>query len=324
MRAVTRLLLVTLAALPFAASAVTWNMATPYPEATFHTQNDEQFAKDIEQATDGSLTINIHPAGSLIKHPQIKRAVQTGQVQAGEVFISILGNENPVFSVDSVPFLATSYDQARALWNASRPKIESLLAEDGIKLLYAVPWPPQGLYVSKPIDSVDDLKGLKFRAYNSETSTLAKLTGMVPTQVEVPEIPQAFSTGIVEAMITSPSTGANSNAWDFVNRFYDIQAWIPKNMIMVNQRAFDSLSKDQQKAVMDAAKAAEKRGWKMSREESSSKKQVLEKHGMKVLQPSEKLMSGLRDIGTKMTKQWLEDAGEDGQAIIDNYRKATD
>ena len=304
-----------------AAGAAQWNMATPYPDATFHTQNIQEFAADIEEATDGSLSIQVHPAGSLIKHPQIKRGVQTQQVQAGEVFISLLGNEDPVFTVDSIPFLATSYKQARDLWQASRPHIEDRLAEDGVKLLYAVPWPAQGLYVSQEVQSVADLEGIKFRAYNNATSRLAELTGMVPTQVEVPEIAQAFSTGIVEAMITSPSTGANSKAWDFVNRFYDIQAWIPKNMVIVNQEAFDALSDAQQEAVMDAAAAAETRGWRMSREEAKAKKAILSDNGMQVLEPTDELMSGLREVGETMTDEWLEKAGADGRAILEAYRE---
>jgi len=302
------------------AAATQWNMATPYPDATFHTQNIREFVEDIKEATDGSLDITVHPAGSLIKHPQIKRGVQTQQVQAGEVFISLLGNEDPIFTVDSIPFLATSYADARDLWKASRPHIQDRLAEDGIKLLYAVPWPAQGLYVSKKIESVDDLEGLKFRAYNSATSRLAELTGMVPTQVEVPEIAQAFSTGIVEAMITSPSTGANSKAWDFVNRFYDIQAWLPKNMVIVNQAAFDALPDAQQQAVMEAAEAAETRGWRMSREEAKAKKAILEDHGMKVLKPSDELMRGLRKVGDTMAREWLEKAGADGRAVLEAYR----
>jgi len=303
------------------AQAAQWNMATPYPDATFHTQNIYKFADEVEKATDGKLKITVHSAGSLVKHPQIKRAVQTGQVQAGEVFISILGNENPIYAVDSIPFLATSYDDAARLWDASRPKIEQLLGKDGIKLLYAVPWPPQGLYTSRKVDSVDDLKGLKFRAYNSATSRLAELTGMTPTQVEVPEIPQAFSTGIVEAMITSPSTGANSKAWDFVDRFYDIQAWLPKNMVIINQSAFDALDDDTQQAVLTAAKHAQERGWNMSKQEAEAKKEVLSEHGMKVLQPSDGLMKGLSQVGKKMTQLWLDETGKAGQEIIDDYRQ---
>ncbi|MFB4205255.1 TRAP transporter substrate-binding protein [Arhodomonas sp. KWT2] len=303
------------------AGAAQWNMATPYPDATFHTQNIRQFAEDVREATDGDLTITVHSAGSLIKHPQIKRAVQTMQVQAGEVFISLLANEDPIFAVDSIPFLATSYDDAEQLWDASRDAIESRLADDGIQLLYAVPWPAQGLYTSREVNGVDDLEGLKFRAYNATTSRLAELTGMVPTQVEVPDIPQAFATGIVEAMITSPSTGANSKAWDFVDRFYDIQAWLPKNMVIVNRRAFDALDEETRQAVLDAAAEAEKRGWEMSRKEAAAKKAVLEDNGMQVLDPSQALMDGLTDVGRTMTDEWLEKTGEDGQAIIEAYRQ---
>ncbi|MDN3516874.1 TRAP transporter substrate-binding protein [Aquisalimonas lutea] len=312
-------------ALTFGAGAAgaqqSWNMATPYPDATFHTQNVREFVEDINEATDGAIEVQVHSAGSLVEHPEIKRAVRTQQVQMGEIFISLLGNENPVFAVDSVPFLATSYDEAERLWEASRPKIEELLAEDGIKLLYAVPWPAQGLYTNREVDSVDDLEGLSFRAYNATTSRLAELLDMQATQVEVPEIPQAFSTGIINAMVTSPTTGVNSQAWDFVDNFYDIRAWIPKNMVVINQQVWDGLDEDTQDAILTAAEEAEERGWAMSREEADKQKAALEDNGMNVIEPSETLVEELNAIGERMTEEWIEDAGADGRAIIDAYRE---
>lgn len=316
LRALAALLL----AVSLPAAAQSWNMATPYPDATFHTQNIRQMVADIGEATGGGLAVTVHSAGSLIKHPQIKRGVRTGQVQMGEVFISLLGNEDPVFAVDSIPFLATSYDEAERLWEASRGPIESRLEADGLMLLYAVPWPAQGLYTSRTVDSVEDLEGLRFRAYNATTARLAELTGMEATQVEVPEIPQAFSTGIVEAMITSPSTGANSKAWDFVDRFYDIQAWIPKNMVIVNREAFEGLPEERRQAVLEAAAAAERRGWRMSREEAERQKAVLAENGMQVITPSQALRNELAEIGRTMTGEWLEDTGADGEAVIQAYR----
>ncbi len=303
-----------------AATAESWNMATPYPDATFHTQNINQFAADIDKATDGGLTITVHSAGSLIKHPQIKRAVQTGQVQAGEVFISLLGNEDAVFAVDSIPFLATNYDDAGKLWDASREYITKRLADEQLLLLYAVPWPAQGLYTNKPIESVEDLKGLKFRAYNSATSKLATLTGMVPAQVEVPELPQAFATGIVDAMITSPTTGVNSRAWDYVKYFNDIQAWIPKNMVIVSQRAFDGLDAEVQQAVLDAAKAAETRGWEMSMAEAEAMKKELEANAIEVQTPSDAFRAELQAIGDTMTEEWQAETGDAGKSIIEQFR----
>ncbi len=192
------------------ASAETWDMPTPYPDSTFHTVNIKQFAEEVKTATQGKLEIKVHSAGSLFKHPEIKNAVRSGQVPIGEFFVSLLANENAVFGVDAVPFLATDYAAAKKLWAAALPVTEKLLDQQGIAILFAVPWPPQGLYTKRAINSMDDLKGLKFRANNPAGTRLAELSGMVPTQIEVPDIPQAFATGRVDAMITSPSTGASA------------------------------------------------------------------------------------------------------------------
>lgn len=301
------------------AQAVTWDMPTPYGETNFHTVNIKAFADDVKAATGGRLEINVHSGGSLFKHPEIKNAVRGGQVPIGEFLLSRLSNENPVFEVDSIPFLATDYDKAAVLWDASRPTIEKLLDGQGLMVLFAVPWPPQGLYSEKPIDSVGDLRGVKFRAYNTATEELARLAGAIPTQVEVPDIPQAFSTGRVDAMITSPSTGANTKAWDFVRYFYHTQAWLPKNIVVVNKRAFRRLDQDIQNAVLAAARRAETRGWEASRAETSEKLDVLRENGMEVKSPSNRLMQGLEDIGRKMTLSWSEKAGDDGIRIIDKY-----
>ncbi len=301
--------------------ADTWDMPTPYPDATFHTQNIIRFAEDVAEATNGDLKINVHSAGSLFKHPEISRAVRSGQVPIGEFFLSLLNNENAAFGADSLPFLATNYEDAERLWQAQRPVVEALLEEQGMMVLYSVPWPPQGLYTTKEINSVDDLAGLKFRAYNATLETFASMAGAAPTQVEAPDIPQAFSTGRVEAMITSPSTGVNSQAWDFLSHYTDIQAWIPKNVVVVNQRAFRRLDDATQKAVLEAAARAEARGWEMSREETASQTAALAENGITVVTPSEELMSGLREIGTTMLEDWKSSAGDAGAALLDAYNQ---
>ncbi len=301
--------------------AETWDMATPYPDATFHTQNIAQFATDVSEATGGELTINVHSAGSLFKHPEISRAVRSGQVPIGEFFLSLLNNDNAVFGTDSLPFFATNYDDAARLWAAQRPVIEGLLDEQGLMVLYAVPWPPQGLYTTKEINTVGDLAGVKMRTYNATLESFAVLAGAAPTQVEVPDIPQAFSTGRVEAMITSPSTGVNSQAWDYLSHYTDIQAWIPKNIVVVNKRAFQRLDEAVQTAVLDAAAKAEARGWEMSRAETASQTAALAEHGITVVTPSDELMAGLREIGATMLEEWKTSAGDAGQALIDAYNQ---
>ena len=302
-----------------AVSAKAWDMPTPYPDNNFHTINIKAFADDVRKRTDGEVDIKVHSAGSLFKHPEIKNAVRGGQVPIGEFLMSRLANEDAVYEVDSVPFLATNYDDAARLWAASREEVSTRLAEQGLLVLFAVPWPPQGLYTAKPVNSVDDLKGVKFRAYNTATERLAQLAGAVPTQVEVPDIPQAFTTGRVEAMITSPSTGANTKAWDFVTHFYHTQAWLPKNVIVVNARAFRQLPEETQTAILNAAELAEQRGWAASQAETEAKMKELRDNGMSVENPGPELQAGLKEIGGTMTEEWVSRAGEAGKRIVATY-----
>lgn len=312
---------VAFAGLAMQVHAETWDMPTPYPDATFHTVNINEFAADVAEATDGELEIKVHSAGSLFKHPEISKAVRSGQVPAGEFFLSLLANDNPSFGADSLPFLATNYDEADRLWAAQKDVISGLLDEQGMMVLYAVPWPPQGLYTTKEINSVDDLAGLKFRTYNATLEEFANLAGAAPTQVEVPDIPQAFSTGRVEAMITSPSTGVNSKAWDFLSHYTDIQAWIPKNIVVVNKRSFRRLDEETQTAVLEAAAAAETRGWEMSRAETEAQTAVLAENGITVVEPSEELMTGLQEIGAEMLENWSGEAGDAGEALLSAYQQ---
>lgn len=304
-----------------ALQADTWDMPTPYPDATFHTVNIHEFAKDVAAVTGGELEIKVHSAGSLFKHPEISKAVRSGQVPAGEFFMGLLTNDNPAFGVDALPFLATSYEEAERLWAAQKDVVTALLDQQGLMPLYAVPWPPQGLYTTKEIASVDDLAGLKFRTYNATLEEFANLAGAAPTQVEVPDIPQAFSTGRVEAMITSPSTGANSKAWDFLTHYTDIQAWIPKNVVVVNKRSFRRLDDATQTAILEAAAAAETRGWDMSKAETDAKVAVLKENGITIVQPSDELMAGLREIGAQMLENWKEKSGDDGAALLQAYQQ---
>ena len=307
----------------FAASsfAISWDMPTPYPDKTFHTVNIIQFAADVEKATNGDLKIKIHSAGSLFKHPEISKAVRGGQVPIGEFFLSLLSNENAAFGADSQPFLATNYQEAKKLWDAQKPVITKLLDDQNLMPLFSVPWPPQGLYTKKEINSVEDLKGIKFRAYNATLEKFTNQVGAAPTQIEVPDIPQAFATGRVDAMITSPSTGANSKAWDFVTHYTDIQAWLPKNIVVVNKRAFRKLSQADQQAVLTAAAAAEKRGWEMSQQETTAKTAILKENGVIIVTPSKTLMDGLKNVGGEMLKDWKKSAGAEGEVMLKDYRK---
>jgi TRAP-type C4-dicarboxylate transport system substrate-binding protein len=303
------------------AYADAWDMPTPYGDSTFHTQNIAQFADDVREATNGDLDITLHTAGSLIPHAEIKNAVRSRQVPAGEFFLSRLSNEDLAYGIDSQPLVATSYDEAKKLWDAQKPVVTELLAEQGLVPLFSVPWPAQGLYTNGEIATVDDLNGLRFRAYNAALEEFATLAGAAPVQVEASNIPQAFSTGQVQAMITSPSTGVNSTAWDFVTHYSPLNAWVPKNIVVVNQRVFDKLSDDTKAAVLAAAATAETRGWEMSAAEAEAKTAELAANGITVYAPSTELVEGLQGIGTKMLDNWKANASDAALSILTAYQQ---
>ena len=303
------------------AIAEKWDMALAYGAGNFHSANATEFAKNVTEKSGGKLTIVTHPGGSLFKGGEIFRAVRTGQAQIGERFMSALGKEDPLLEVDSQPFLATSYDDAMKLYNASKSEIVKGLDAKGLVFLYAVPWPAQGLYSKKAINSVNDLKGLKFRAYNSATIRIAELTGMAPTKIEAAEISQAFSTGAVESMITSPTTGKNSKIWENgVGYFYDIAAWFPKNMVIVNKDAWNKLDSATKKLVMSEAAVAEKKGWELSKKGNVADKKALADAGMKVGKVNSALEKHFQKVGATMADEWKAKAGSRGASVLAAYK----
>ena len=298
-----------------------WDMALAYGAGNFHSANATEFAKNVTKKSGGKLQIVTHPGGSLFKGGEIFRAVRTGQAQIGERFMSALGKEDPLLEIDSQPFLATSYTDAMKLYKASKDEIAKSLDEKGLVFLYAVPWPAQGLYSKKEINNVGDLKGLKFRAYNSATIRIAEFTGMAPTKIEAAEISQAFSTGAVESMITSPTTGKNKKIWENgVKYFYDIAAWFPKNMIIVNKDAWNNLDKATQDLVRKEAALAERKGRQLSKQGNVADKKALSDAGMKVGKVNSALKKHFEEVGAKMSKEWADRAGSRGQAVLAAFK----
>ena len=297
-----------------------WDMPTPYSDGEFHTRNVRQFVEEVKKNTGGALDITVHSNGSLIKHPDILRAVSTGQVNMAEFLLGQFGNEDPVFAADNVPFVAPGYDSAFKFYQAQKPVLEKKLQGRGLKLLYAVSWPGQGIYTRDPVKTVADFKGLKMRTYSPLTSRLAELLGASPTIAQVPEVPQMFATGAMHAMVTSSATGTSTKAWEFVKNYYKTNAWNPKNVVVVNERAFARLPKPQQDGLVKAAAAAEPRGWEMSKARERDADELLAKNGISVQEPSPELKTALTKIGEQMAAEWEKTAGADGQAILKAYK----
>jgi len=319
---ITRPLAVIALSLPLAALAQTkWDLPAAYPATNFHTENLSQFAADVDKLSGGKLKIQVHANASLFKANEIKRAVQGGQAQIGEILLVNFENENPLYGTDGIPFLATSYADSKKLAAAQRPALDKLLAAQGMMLLYTVPWPPQGIYVKKEISSVADMRGLKWRAYSPATGKIAELIGAQPVTIQAAELSQALATGVVESYMSSGSTGYDSKTYESIKYWYDTQAWLPKNAVIVNKKAFDALDKPTQDAVLKAATDAESRGWKVSEEKNDWYKKALAEKGMKIMAPSPKLVADLKQVGGIMLSDWEKKAGADGQAIINAFQK---
>ena len=303
-----------------AAHADKWDMQMGYPASNFHSENGAAFAKCVTDATAGAIEIVTHPGGSLFSGNDIKRAVQTGQAPIGERLLSAHANENPLYGVDSIPFLATSFADSDKLWEAIKPKLEEVMDSQNLVLLYSVPWPPQGFYFNKDVNSVADAKGVKFRSYSAATARIAELMGMAPVQVEAAEISQAFATGVAESMISSGSTGYDRKIWEHVSHFYEVNAWLPRNYIFVNKDAWNELDEGTRNILMGVAELAERAGTMESEKLTDWYKGQLMANGMKVQVAGDKLKGELQEIGKTMADEWLAKAGASGKAIVDAYK----
>jgi TRAP-type C4-dicarboxylate transport system substrate-binding protein len=304
------------------ASAQTkWDLPAAYPASNFHTENLSQFAADVDKASGGKLKITVHANASLFKAPEIKRAVQGGQAQIGEILLVNFQNEWQLFGADGLPFLADSYDEAAKLYKAQKPALEKKLGEQGMMLLYAVAWPPQGIYAKKPITSVADMKGLKWRAYSPATARIAELVGAQPVTVQAAELSQAMATGVIDSYMSSGATGYDTKTYEYIKFFTDTQAWLPKNAVIVNKAAFDALDKPSQAALLKAGADAEARGWALSKSKNREYLDLLKKNGMTIVEPSPQLKADLKQVGDTMLKEWLVKAGPEGQAVIDAFNK---
>jgi TRAP-type C4-dicarboxylate transport system substrate-binding protein len=302
------------------ASAEKWDMPMAYSATNFHSQHGQIFADKVKAYSNGGLEITVHPGGSLFKGGEIKRAIQTGQVPIGERFMSAHANEAPILGWDNLPFLATTYAANDKLWAVAKGKVNAALANLNLVALYTCPWPGQGFYFKKEVKSSADTKGIKFRSYNSATATFAEELGMLPVQVEAAELSQALATGVAEAFISSGSTGYDRKVWEHLTHYYKVNAWLPRNYVMVNKGVWDGLDAKIKAALQKAADETSVACAAKSADLSAFYFTELAKNGMKVEPAGAKFLAELKKIGSKMQANWLKTVGADGQAIVDAYK----
>lgn len=295
------------------------HVATAYAADNFQTQNLQQFADDVKKVTTGQVNFMIHPGGSLLKPADIFSGVRAGKAEAGELIMSSLAKENVMFGIDSLPFIVSGYDDARRMWDASRPAVEKALDERGLKLLYAVPWPAQNLYANREINKVQDFKGLTMRAYSPATVRIAELVGAKPVTIQVVDLAKAISDEKLDLMLTSSWTGVDTKAWSKMRNYYKVNAWIPKNMVFIDKKVLARMDAETRKKVFDLADIAEKRGWKASQDSDKAFENQLIANKINVSTMDFIIRSYLDRIGETLAREWLKKAGNEELSVLLQY-----
>lgn len=303
------------------ANAESWDMPMAYSATNYHSEHGVIFADKVREATDGAIDITVHAGGSLFGGGDIKRAIQTGQVPIGERLMSAHANENPLFAWDNLPFVATTYADNTKLWEAAKDTVNEALAEQNLVALYTCPWPGQGFYFGKEVNSSADIGGIKFRSYNAATAEIAEDLGMIPVQVEAAELSQALATGVAEAFISSGSTGYDRKVWEHLSHYYKVNAWLPRNYVMINKGVWDGLDADTQAAIQTAADEAGAACTAKSEELAGWYFEQLEANGMTVTDAGPEFLAELKAIGEQKVSAWLEQTGDSGQAVLDAFNQ---
>jgi len=300
-------------------TSTSWKLATGYRAESFHTLNIMQFSRDVEQATAGQLLIQVHANNTLARLNDISQAVQQGKAEAGETIMSSLVKDIAIAGADSVPFVVNSYKDAQRLWKLQRPGIEKHFAERGLKLLYAVPWPPQGLHSSKPVRGLADFKGTQMRTYNQTTLRIAEMLGAKPVDVAMVDVGKALAEGRMDNMITSALTGVENRVWGAIRYYYEINAWFPKNVVFVSNKAFEALQPGARTMVLKAAADAESRGWLASQALASSATEELRQNGVRIERIPADLEQEIKRMGEKFSREWVRSVGNEANDIFVPY-----
>lgn len=303
-----------------AQAATSWVMVSGYPDNNYVTENIREFIKEVDEKSNGELKISLHSNGSLVKMDNIRRAVQTGQVQMGEIRLGSYGNEDPMYILDNVPYMTKDYKQAWVLMETSAPYFDALMAKSGIKPLGYQPFPGQGFFTQAEIHSAVDLHGKKLRIYSKVTQEMGQKLGATAIILPFADIPQAFATGMIDGLFTSAQTGVDIQAWTNSSHFTYVGAIFTKTLLGVNKEAYDALPENLRTIVDEAGHSLTERAWRKSEEANQGHIAELEKNGMKTYAPPADVLARLTSVGQELAETWKAEASPEAVAVLDAYR----
>ncbi|WP_331775994.1 TRAP transporter substrate-binding protein [Sulfurospirillum sp. 1612] len=308
-----------LTSMMFAAN-VTMDLNAKYGATNFHTVGAEKFAKLVNKYSDGTVKITVHAGSSLVKGNPLK-AVKDGVVPMTDMFIPFTAGGGKVFGISALPFIAKSYDDAYRLYQLSKPAYEKTAKKWNQKLLYAVSWPPSGLYTKKAINSTADFAGIKARTYDKNSANFVNMAGGNAVALPWGEVYSALNTGLVNAVVTSSASGKDGKFWEVLTHFTKINYAYPLQAVTINLDYWNSMNAAQQKAMLKAAKEIEKSQWEASKNEDKIALKMLADHGMIISDESSKLSSELDVVAKKLLDEYLKDASPSIKKIFKEYQK---
>ena len=300
------------------------DISMPWGPTEFHTQNAQKFAEAVREATKGQVAMTVHAGGALgIKANETVRALEDGAAAMAEFAAFQNVGDVPLLGIESLPFLVDDYEQLKTMHGFVRSAWEAALAKRNQKVLYVVPWPSQNFFLKKPVKTFDDLKGVRMRTYDRLTAEMVSKLGMVPQQMNNPDIVPALASGRLDAVMTSGTTAVAQKYWEFLKHTYNTNHLWASNMMAINAGVWGKLSADQRTTIEKLAKDMEPGFWKVSEAEHAQRMGQLKQNGMTVEPASKELLDRMRTVTRPMWDDFAKSIGPEGAKILADYRAKT-
>ena len=302
-----------------ASAQTTWDMAVVWPEGNFHTQNHYRFAEAVEDATDGQVVIQIHPGGALgLAGPELLGAVRDRIVPIADILLNQQVGEEPIFGMESLPYLAPTFDDLARLQGHARAHYDELAERHNQKILYMVPWPGQAVYTRNPVATIEDLNGVRIRVVDAMGTRFFEALGASPIQMPWGEVVPSLATGAIDGVTTSSSSGVDGKFWEFLDHMNRFNWQGSAIMVNVNLDAWNSLAEEHRDAIEALAAEMEGEFWAAARAEDDAKLAILAENGIEITSPSDDLQQSLLAVSQPMWDDFMERVPE-SRPIVEAY-----
>ncbi len=305
-----------------AEAQVKLDLANEYSATSLVGLADRHFIDAVKTKSKGQIVITAHYGGALgFKSKDHFDAVSDGAVPIAGTYTGVFTGIHPVFTLSAMPFLTPTVEQAKALFEVSRPYYEKIFKKHNQVLLYASPYTPTGVWAKAPVRSVEELKNLKIRTYDAAGVTTFKNIGAAPIQLSWADVVPQLGTGAISAVLTSDESGISAKLWEHLNHFNALPYSIAINMTHMNAKAFNALSPAHQQVILEAARETQEKNWQRIAERVVHNAKILKEKGVAVVEPSADLVKKLQKASDAVLEKWQKDMGEDGKKILIAYRQ---